>query len=317
MEIFVLTLTVMASSCTVFAEQADFLEGQKVGQIQSPRLTEISGLVASRRTPGVLWVHNDSGDGPFVYTVNLKGDLLAVYHVTGAQARDWEDIAIGPGPQPGMDYLYIGDTGDNTGQYPSLTIYRVQEPAVDPHARGLDAKTKPVEAIRMVYPDGPRDAETLLVDPLTRDLYIVSKRDLFSRVYLARYPQSTTQKIQLELVCLLPWGLATGGDVSPDGKKVVVRSPYWASLWERDPAGPLWQAFRGKARTLPLASEPQGEAIGFDPNGQGYYTISEGKDPPIYYFPPAQPKVGLKISIQDPPRQGQVPKIGWSATGDG
>jgi hypothetical protein len=284
----VLTLTVMASSCCVFAEQAPYQDGKKVGQIQSPRLTEISGLVASRRTPGVLWVHNDSGDGPFLYAVNLKGDLLAVYRVTGAQARDWEDIAIGPGPQPGVDYLYIGDTGDNTGRYPSITVYRVQEPVVDPHARGLEAKTKPAEAIQMVYPDGPRDAETLLVDPLTRDLYVISKRDLFSRVYRAAYPQATSQTTPLERVCLLPFGLATGGDVSPDGKKVMVRSMYWASLWDRDPAGPLWQAFRGKSRALPLASEPQGEAVGFDPNGQGYYTISEGKDPLIYFFAPAQ-----------------------------
>lgn len=317
MEGLVLTLMVGVSSCAVFAEQAPFLEGRKVGQIQSPRLTEISGLAASRRTPGVLWVHNDSGERPCVYAVNLKGDLLAVYRVTGAQARDWEDIAIGPGPQPGMDYLYIGDTGDNTGRYPSITVYRVQEPAVDPNARGHEAKTESAEALRMVYPDGPRDAETVLVDSLTRDIYVISKRDFFSRVYRAAYPQSTSQRITLKLVCLLPVGLATGGDVSPDGKRVIVRSMYWASLWGRDPAKPLWHAFQGKSLTLPLSSEPQGEAIGFDPNGQGYYTISEGKDPPIYYFPPAQPKVGLKISIQDPPRQGQVPKIGWSATGDG
>ena len=286
MEGLVLALTVMASSCAVFAEQADFQEGRKVGQIQSPRLAEISGLVASRKTPGVLWVHNDSGDGPFVYAVNLKGDLLATYTVTGAQSRDWEDIAIGPGPQPNMPYLYIGDIGDNTGQYPFITVYRVKEPIVDPNARDLETRTEPAEAIRMVYPDGPRDAETVLVDPLTRDLYVISKRDLFSRVYRAAYPQSTSKTTPLELVCLLPWGMATGGDVSPDGKKVMVRSMYWASLWDRDPAGPLGQAFRGKVRTLPLASEPQGEAIGFDPNGRGYYTLSEGKNPPIYSFAP-------------------------------
>jgi hypothetical protein len=185
-----------------------------------------------------------------------------------------------------MDYLYIGDTGDNAGRYPSITVYRVQEPAVDPHARGFEAKTQPVEAIRMVYPDGPRDAETLLVDPLTRDLYVISKRDLFSRVYRAAYPQSLSQTTPLELVCLLPWGMATGGDVSPDGKKVIVRSMVWASIWDRDPAAPLWQAFKGKVRTVPLAQEPQGEAIGFDPNGQGYYTLSEGKNPLIYAFVP-------------------------------
>ena len=288
MEIVVLVLAVTGSSCSVFAEQAAFQDGRKVGQIRSPLITEASGLVVSRRNPGVLWVHNDSGDGPFVYAIDPMGDLLATYTVTGAQARDWEDIALGPGPRSGVDYLYIGDTGDNAGRYPSITVYRVREPAVDPNELGLEAKTDPAEAIRMVYPDGPRDAETLLVDPLTRDLYVISKRDLFSRVYRAAYPQSTSQTVRLELVCLLPWGLATGGDVSPDGKKVAVRSMVWASLWYRDPDQALWQAFRGKAWSIPLAAESQGEAIGFDSSGQGYYTVSEGKNSPITYFSPVR-----------------------------
>jgi len=306
MEIVVLALAVTGSSCSVLAEQAAFQDGQKVGQIRSLLITEASGLVVSRSNPGVLWVHNDSGDGPFVYAINPTGDLLAVYTVTGAQARDWEDIALGPGPQSGVEYLYIGDIGDNAGQYPSIAVYRVQEPVVDPNARGLEAKTDPAEAIRMVYPDRPRDAETLLVDPLTRDLYVISKRELFSRVYRAAYPQSTSQTTRLELVCLLPWGLATGGDVSPDGKKVVVRSMYWASLWHRDPDQALWQAFQGKTWSIPLAAEPQGEAIGFDGSGQGYYTVSEGKNPPIYYFAPLE--AGRCEAVADvPTRLEQAP----------
>ena len=286
---FALAVAVVVSSCAVFAEQASFLDGTKVGQVESPRLAEISGLVASRENPGVLWVHNDSGDRPCVYAINLKGDLLGVYRVTGAEARDWEDIAAGPGPQPGTSYLYIGDIGDNAGRYPWITVYRVREPAVDPNARSLDAATEPAEAIRMVYPDGPRDAETLLVDPLTQDLYVISKRDLFSRVYRARCPQSASQQITLERVCLLPMGLATAGDVSPDGRQVVVRSMGQAMLWRRDPDQSLWTAFQGKAWTLPLAGEPQGEAIGFDPHGRGYYTTSEGRTPVIYYFAQAGP----------------------------
>ena len=276
----------VGSSCALLADQAPFHEGKKVGQIRSARLAEISGLVAGRRNPGVLWVHNDSGDDPRVYAVNTQGDLVATAWVTGAQARDWEDIAAGPGPQPGAAYLYIGDIGDNAGRYPSITIYRVKEPRVDPNAGQQEIKTEPAEAIRLAYVGGPRDAETLLVDPLTRDLYVISKRELFSRVYRAPYPQSTSQTGRLERVCLLPWGFATGGDVSPDGTRVIVRSMAWASLWTRDPAQPLWQAFRGKALALPLAAEPQGEAIAFDPQGRGYYTVSEGKDPAIYYFSP-------------------------------
>jgi hypothetical protein len=141
----------------------------------------------------------------------------------------------------------------------------------------------------MAYPDGPRDAEALLVDPLTRDLYILSKRDLFSRVYRAGYPPSTTTQTTLEFVCMLPLGLVTAGDVSPDGNQVIVRGMFQACLWRRDPARPLWQAFDGKVWDLPLASEPQGEAIGFDGHGQGYYTTSEGKDPLIHHYAPKTP----------------------------
>lgn len=281
-------LAIAASSCSVFAGQAPYQEGRKVGQVQSPLIAEASGLVVSRRQPGVLWVHNDSGDAPRVYAINPKGDLLAAFVVSGAQARDWEDIAIGPGPDPSTDYLYLGDIGDNNGRHPSVVVYRVKEPAVDPNRRGLEGRTDPADSISLVYPDGPRDAEALLVDPLTRDIYVISKRDLFSRVYGAKDPLSLSQTNKLELVCLLPWGVATGGDVSPDGKKVIVRSMYWASLWDRDPNKPLWQAFRGTAWTIPLAAEPQGEAIGFDSRGRGYYTISEGKNPSITYFAPAE-----------------------------
>jgi len=281
----ILNAVLAMSSCVVHADPAPFLECRQAGRIESPRLAEISGLVAGRRNPGVLWVHNDSGAQPCVYAVNLRGDLLGIYRVAGAQARDWEDIAIGPGPEPNVPYLYIGEIGDNAGRYPWIAVYRVREPAVDPNARGVEAATEPAEVVRMVYPDGPRDAETLLVDPLTRDLYVVSKRDLlFSRVYRAGYPQSVSQQVTLEPVCLLPMGLATAGDVSADGRQVVVRAMAQALLWRRDPDQPLWKAFQGRGATLPLVSERQGEAIAFDPQGRGYYTISEGKNPAITYF---------------------------------
>jgi len=147
----------------------------------------------------------------------------------------------------------------------------------------------PAEAIHLTYPGGPRDAETLLVDPLTRDIYIIAKRELFCKVYRAGFPQSTTGQTRLEAVTVLPWGFATGGDVSPDGREVIVRSMGHADLWVRPAGEPLWHAFSGRPIHLPLASEPQGEAICFDSQGQGYFTTSEGLHPPLYYFARAQP----------------------------
>ena len=38
-----------------------------------PELRESSGLAVSRTQPGVLWSHNDSGDAPTLYAIDVKG----------------------------------------------------------------------------------------------------------------------------------------------------------------------------------------------------------------------------------------------------
>ncbi len=274
-----------------------------MGQIESDALQELSGIAASRRNRGVLYVHNDSGDTPQIYAINEKAQLLGTCHIRGATERDWEDIAVGPGPDPNRSCMYIGDIGDNAAKRPEIIVYRLPEPKVDAVTPFGQMTIGPAEALRLVYPDKPRDAETLLVDPLTRDLYIISKRELAPRVYRAAYPQSTTQQTRLEQVATMPLGLfPTGGDVSPDGRRVIVRGMFNAAIWER-PAGkassnpesrvgdlvPLWQAFSGPPKAIPVVAEPQGEAICFDSKGAGYFTISEGRHPALYYFAPAEP----------------------------
>jgi hypothetical protein len=122
-----------------------------------------------------------------------------------------------------------------------------------------------------------------MVDPLTKDIYIVSK-EMTSKVYRAAYPQSTTSKTELEQVAKLHWGMATAGDISPDGNEIIVRGYFGASLWLRPKSEPLWKAFEGNECSIPIILEKQGEAICFDANGAGYYTTSEHKHQPIYYF---------------------------------
>src|SRR5687768_14079224 len=67
---------------------------ERTGAIRSNRLREASGAAVSRRYPGVLWTHNDSGDKPLIYAVSMSGELLATYRVPGAKAVDWEDVAL-------------------------------------------------------------------------------------------------------------------------------------------------------------------------------------------------------------------------------
>ena len=116
--------------------------------IKDKSVSESSGLVASRTTPGAYWTHNDSGDGPFIYAVDTRGDSFGTFRVTGAQARDWEDIAAGPGPQPNKSYLYIGDIGDNDSVRPEVIVYRVPEPKLSAATRTLNKKSPRLDRAR-------------------------------------------------------------------------------------------------------------------------------------------------------------------------
>ena len=267
-----------------------FMPGVKLGILNKERVTEASGMVASRKNPGVFWVHNDAGNSATIYAIKADGEFISAYRVKQAKSRDWEDVAIGPGPEKGVDYIYIGNIGDNNLEYASVAIYRVEEPKVDINqATGSadkleDVRIGPAAEIELLYPDGPKDAETLLVDPLNGDIYIITKGKSSGLVYMAPYPQAVDSRTTLEFIAEVPMAKATGGDVSPDGSCVIVRASKAAGLWIRPAEQKLWMAFIDQPVWIDLAKEPQGEAVCFDANSNGFYTLSEMKHPYIYYF---------------------------------
>ena len=262
-----------------------FAPGAQVGTIQHSAINEASGIAASRKNADVLWLHNDSGDSARVFAMNTAGMHLGIYNLSGISATDWEDMAIGPGPVAGRDYLYLGDIGDNNAVRSSICVYRVKEPTVSASQPPVNVNLTGVATLKFVYEDGARDAETLMIDSQTGDLYIVSKRESQSRVYRAAAADLVPgPTITLRRVAMLPWGWATAGDISPQGDEIVIRGYSNASVWSRPPGTNLWDAFNGTAYNAPLVSEPQGEAVGYDANGMGYYTTSEGTGRPIYYF---------------------------------
>lgn len=270
------------------------------GVITSPAITEASGIVASRTEPGVWWVHNDSGDAPVIYAVSDSGELLRTVTLTGATARDWEDIAIGPGATPDApDLLYVGDIGDNAmlqndvaQARESLTVYRLEEPTVDLAAGSGTARTKvgkaAVDTLTLVYPDGPHDAEAMVVDPVDGDLLLITKdwgRTGESQVYRAPADAADGSTTTLEHVGTVPLErgtLVTGADVSPDGTVVALRSYGAVELYPRPSGGPLWQAFDESPCAGPVPSEQQGESIGFAADGSSYMTVSEGTRPTLH-----------------------------------
>ncbi|MFH1110607.1 MAG: PKD domain-containing protein [Planctomycetota bacterium] len=274
-----------------------FLPGQQVGTLLGSVADEASGLVASRKNPDVLWTHNDDTGDNRVFAININGSLLGTYTL-GSGSNDPEDIAIGPGPVPGVDYLYWGNIGDNNNVRSTIFVKRVPEPTISANqAPPVNVSLAGVDTLTFVYPTGSyapshKDAETLLVDPLSGDIYIVTKRTAAGMVYRAAYPQSTTQVTTLEYVTSIDWGGAVGGDVSPDGQLIIIRrysgnSPE-ASIWTRPEGKNLWDAFSQPRCDVYLMPEPQGEAICWDGFGQGYYTVSENQIPgaqiPIWYF---------------------------------
>jgi hypothetical protein len=143
---------------------------ETTGTVNMIGLTEISGVAASRSRPGVLWAHNDSGGAAAVTAIGAEGTDLGTWTLDGVSALDWEDIALGPGPDPALDYLYIGDIGDNLAFRPDIMVYRVPEPTEEG-----DGVITDVTRLRLVYPEPGVDAEALAVDPVTGDLLVVSK----------------------------------------------------------------------------------------------------------------------------------------------
>ena len=260
--------------------------------IKDRSISESSGLIASRATPGAYWTHNDSGDGPFIYAIDTRGESLGTFRVTGAQNRDWEDIAAGPGPHSNKSYLYLGDIGDNDSVRPEVIVYRVAEPALSGTSRSFTkmrpGTTEPAEAIRLKYPDGAHDAEALLVHPRTGNIYIVTKVVIANPgVYEAVAPftagkQITMRRIGETHVPSIFGGVVTGGSISPDGRRVAL-CDYFQGYEIVLPASSsnfddIWKQ---KMIGFDLGKRKQGESITYRLDGKALLATSEGKDSPL------------------------------------
>lgn len=263
-----------------------FLSRIDAGTVNTSAVNEASGLAASRRNPRVWWTHNDSGSPNVIHALTDRGRHLGVYTITGLAARDWEDMAAGPGPVEGTSYLYIGNIGDNSAVYDLKYIGRVPEPLVDAAQAPTNATVAGVETITFRYSNGQRDAETLMVDPWTRDLYIVSKRETnLAYVFQLPYPQPTSGITTAQLVATLGFSGAVGGDIAPDGASIAIKTYAQVYLWCRAVTQTIAQALAAAPATVPYTAEPQGEAVAWRADGAAYYTLSEGTSPHLYFYP--------------------------------
>jgi hypothetical protein len=215
---------------------------------QSPRLVESSGVAVSRVHRGVLWSHNDSGDGPYLYATDLRGANRGWLLVPGAQAIDWEDMSLGPCPlqfllQPrprlyAKTCVYLGDTGDNNENRSFVTLYAIPEPEPPVGPGDTLGTTRAPAVLRLRYPDGPHDVEAIYVSPRDTAVYLVSKgvRGRPIRVYrIDRRAWSVPDTSGVVTVATLvqtldirpnneAGRLVTDGAVRPDGRLVALRT---------------------------------------------------------------------------------------------
>jgi len=261
------------------------------GKIKSKDITESSGLAASRCQNNVLWTHNDSGDDAFIYGINASGDNLGTWRVPNAKNNDWEDIAAYK-DKGGKCFIYIGEIGNNKPRGRDHTVYRIPEPLVTPDNASSTRKdplfTANAETVLFSYPDYDQDAETLMVNPKTADIYVLTKRISGPAGIYRVKPNFGGQDVQkadkiAEIsVPAIPNGLLTGGDISPDGRRVIIcdyaqayelvlpeTSVNFDDIWKQTP------------EIVNLGERRQGEAVTYNVDGTSIFATSEGRDAPV------------------------------------
>ncbi|GAA1182152.1 WD40 repeat domain-containing protein [Streptomyces hebeiensis] len=228
--------------------------------IKDSRITESSGLAASREHPGVYWTHNDSDDGPYIYAVDSRtGETVATVTMSGVgEPRDVEAISLGPDGN-----LYVGDIGDNlNGSWDHVWIYRFPEPG------RLGDLTVRATQFTVRYADGARDAEAMMVDPKTGRVYIASKNEDGGGLYEGPERLTASGANVFRRVGEVPW--VTDGAFSPDGTELVLRSYFSARAYD-------WKNGRlGADRRVKAPIQGQAESVTYTADGSALMFGSEG-----------------------------------------
>ena len=263
-----------------------------VGKLESDEITESSGIAVLRCQADVLWTHNDSGDGPFIFAINSKGKPLGTWQVANAKNVDWEDIADFKDAS-GKCFLYIGELGNTDhNERAEHKIYRITEPTVhdsdSSSTRKAPIQTEPAEVLAFSYPDARQDAETLMVHPITGDIYVVTKhRTTPAGVYKLKPVFDPAIVVKAEKITdltvpTIPNGFLTGGDIAPDGKHMII-CDYFAGYEYTlpDGAASFDEIWKQRPIVVELGKREQGEAIAYSADGLSLFATSEGKSAPL------------------------------------
>lgn len=243
--------------------------GTELGKVDG-RLDEVSGLVASKTNPGFLWALNDSGNTAEIFLIDLHARIRLICKLDNIQNRDWEDITVTTGPDK-KNYIYIADIGDNFLKYDNKLVYRFEEPVLTDATELLITH---FDTYNFRMPDERRDAETILVDPITNDLFIISKEGRRARIYQAPQPLSR-DTMMLKEVLTIPFWHIVAASITPDGKKLLLKNYQQIYYWKKSGDENILQLLLKTPDEIPYTREPQGEAIAWSQDGSEFYTLSE------------------------------------------
>lgn len=232
-----------------------------VAKILNPIINEASGIAASKKNPGYIWVQEDSGNPTELKLIAETGTTLKNIYIKSVINRDWEEMKL-----CGND-LYVADIGDNAQVYPTYSIYKFAEPLST-----VDTITN-VDTIQFKYPDGSHDAEAFLIDPLSKDIFIITKRDFPARVYKLSFPYASMSILTLEGT--IPVLAVTAAALSADGKEILIRTYTSILHYKKESGQSIFQALQSTYKSLPHQMEPMGEAITFAIDNTGFFTLSE------------------------------------------
>ena len=252
------------------------------GRVTASNLNNLSGMAVSSRNPGVLYVHNDMTRQE-LFAVSESGALLGTYGWTGVTVEDMEDMAVAHCPTGSC--IYLADIGGNLAARTTFAILRLSEPAVAVGQAPVTASVT-VERLTFSYADGMHNAESLLVDPASDTLYIITKVDSGpSAVYrlAGTFGQTgaVAQKVADLPVPKTSDRPATSASAHPCGAGFLLRTSNTLYEFRIAPGAPFESAFQVAPVTVPVASETQGEAVAYRSDGRGYFTTGEGAMPAL------------------------------------
>ena len=259
--------------------------GKIIGKIENNIIEEASGLVESVENSNSLWTHNDGGDGPFLYLISsFDAKILKKISLVGIKNEDWEDLAIGPSIlEDTSTYIYLGDIGDNKKNKTIKKIYFFREPKIKNFDNEL-IEINDIKTISFYSEKKIENFETLMIDPNSKELFLIAKnkkkKQNIYKIDTENIEIDEIQKAKKYLTLNLKnlKGEITGGEISRNGQKCLIKTYKNVFLWERK-KDEKWKNIWSQApKILKYIPESQGEAICWSNDENAYFTLSENEN---------------------------------------